>query len=591
MDSWKEIAVYLNRDVRTVQRWEKREGLPVHRHQHDRLGSIFAYKSEIDEWWKQRSISPPAAEVDSGDEIELSEGASEPLDSEAAPEIVAPGPANFQRSSRSWQIMLVVAIVIVGTAALIVWHSRETRAAENRTFSVAVLPFSNLSDDNSQEYLSDGITEELSTQLGRLHSPRLRVISSGSSLTYKNTPKTLKQIAGELKLDYIVQGSVRRSGDRVRISAHLVRAEDESHVWDESFDRNVKDLISLQVDVAEAIARGIDVTLTGRPESFPTSNVDAYEAYLKGRYLWNKRTPADLNRAILFFQQATSLDPNYAPAYVGIADSYALLGSAEWGAMPPKQAMPVALQAATKALELAPGLAEAHASYAYIKLIYGWDFTGAEQEFKRAIELNPGYATAHQWHALLLNAQGRSEEAIAEIREAQKLDPVSPANRTALAEAYYFAHNYEAALRESKTALELSPDFILAHVNMGRAYEQLGQYDAAIAEFERASTLSGGAPSVLALVAHAYAGKGDAPKALALIKTIEQIQRKGVYVSPLYLAAIYMAMRNPDEAIRLLNAALNERCEYLIYLNQEPMADPLRKDPRFAEVKHSVGLT
>jgi TolB-like protein/Flp pilus assembly protein TadD len=592
MDSWKEIAVYLNRDVRTVQRWEKREGLPVHRHQHDRLGSIFAYKEEIDRWWEERSTSPAVDTVIS-EEPEAAEGLPVPTEAAVAPaEVSTPEQAAPQPAEKNYKLAyLALAVGVLIVAALAFWYSKHNNAVGAKsTFTVAVLPFANLSEDNAQEYLSDGITEELSTQLGRLHSTQLRVISAGSSLTYKKTSKTLKQIARELGVNYLVQGSVRRAGDRVRISAHLLRAEDESHVWDESYDRSEKDLISLQVEVAEAIARGINVTLSARPQSFPAANAQAYEAYLKGRYLWNKRTPEDLNRAIGFFRQATALDPKYAPAYVGIADCYALLGSAELGAIPPKQAMPLAREAANKALTLAPEFAEAHASYAHIKLVYEWDFAGAEQEFERALTLNPGYATAHQWHALLLNSLGRHTEAIAEIREAQKLDPISPANRTALAEAYYFAHDYEAALHESRNALELSPDFILARVNLGRAYERLGRYDDAISEFQKASATSGGAPALLALVAHAYATKGDKKQALELVKTIGQTQQKGAYVSPLYLAAIYAALHDTDTAIKQLQSAVEERCEYVIYLNQEPMAEQVKHDPRFEGIKKSISL-
>ena len=590
MESWKEIAAYLNRDVRTVQRWEKREGLPVHRHQHDRLGSIFAFKSEIDEWWQRRSTSPTiesdAEEVEPVEDSDIPEPEVAPAATSASAEV---RPSHQMR--RGSRLLIVSALILLCGAALWIWYSKQKhRSQANGTQSVAVLPFANLSNDPSQEYFSDGITEELATQLGRLHSPRLRVISSGSSLAFKSTPKTPKQIAKELGVNYLVMGSVRRADNRIRISAHLVRAEDESHIWDESFDRSVRDLISLQVDVAEAIARGIDVSLTQPPESFPTSSVEAYEAYLKGRYLWNKRTPQDLNQAIVFFQKATTLDPSYAPAFVGIADCYALLGSAEMGTMPPKQAMPIARAAAIKALSLAPGLSEAHASLAHILLIYDWDFVGAGQEFKRAIALNPGYATAHQWHALLLSSMGRPEEAIAEIREAQKLDPVSPANKTALAEAYYFAHNYKLAEQESLSALELSPEFILGRVNLGRAYEQQGRYDEAIEEFEKANKLSGGAPATISLVAHAYASKGDKVRALQLVDAIKQIGQKGVYVSPLYLAAVYTAMHDSTAGIKQLQAAVEERCEYMIYLNQEPMADYVRQDPRFAQLKKSIGL-
>jgi TolB-like protein/Flp pilus assembly protein TadD len=571
LESWKEIAVFLRRDIRTVQRWEKSEAMPVHRHVHDKLGSIYAFKSELADWQRQRTGTEAAA-------------VAEP-ESAAQPASPVDGPAD---RPRWWNPLLIAIAVVALVVTVVVIRSQRT---ELGTAKILVLPFSDLSGDSSQEYFSDGITEELITSLGR-QTEGMHVTALGSSLAYKNSPKTARQIGKELKVDYLVTGTVRRSGSRVRVSAHLVRTRDEAHLWDDSYDREITDILALQSDVAAAITDGIRLRLKARPAAPRTVNAQAYDAYLKGRFYWNKRTPDALNQAISYFRQSIADDPNYAPAYVGLADSYLLLGSAQMGVLAPKSAMPQAKEALTKALQLDPSLAEAHASLGHIKLIYDWDWSGAEAEFKRAIELNPAYATAHQWYALYLNAVGRTPEALAQLEIAAGLDPLSPTIQTAIAEAYYFARQYDASVTAGRKALQLNPDFALAYLVLGRAYVQQQKYDDAIAAFDRGWTLSGHAPTMSMFLAHAYAVKGDAARSRKILKDLQTLVAKpgSPYVPSLYIASVYTGMGNADEAFRYLDKAADERCEYLIYLDREPMADPLRKDPRFERLLSTNGL-
>ncbi|MGI9101748.1 MAG: TPR end-of-group domain-containing protein [Terriglobales bacterium] len=585
LDSWKEIAVYLNRDVRTVQRWEKTEGLPVHRHVHEKLGTVYASRSEIEAWRSSRQSLTDSTTVESvpGGAPAATVGSEEP-------------PATQQKF---WTLspVLIVGAVIIAAAVLGVfaWQKWTTPKLPPDTgpAKLVVLPFDNLSGDPAQEYFSDGMTEELIVQLGRLHANGLQTIAVASSMGFKKSSKPLPKIAAELGAGYVVQGSVRRSGDRVRIAAHLVRARDDAHLWDESYDRDVRDVLALQSEVAQAIARGISVNLAAvRATPSRAVNPDAYEAYLKGRSFWNKRTPEDLGRAIGNFQQAVKIDPTYAPAYVGIADCYALLGSAEMGVLPPREAMPMAKEAAVKALQLDDQLAEAHASLAHIKLIYDWDWKGAEQEFQRAITLNPGYATAHQWHALELNAAGRTADAVAEINRARELDPLSPAIRTALSEAYYFGRQYDASVAEARKSLEIDPNFILGLLTLGRSLEHQGKYDEAISALEKGRNLSGKGPAMTMLLAHAYISRGDRQKPRDLLQYLLGLPRTGphkMYVSSLYISGIYAALGDRDQAFHWLSKAVEERCEYLIYLERDPMADNYRSDPRFETMLRQIG--
>lgn len=596
LESWKEIAVFLRRDIRTVQRWEKAEGMPVHRHQHDKLGSVYAFKSELSEWQRQRSVSPEddvgTEASDSLEEVATTSRESwgvsrEPNQPDAGGIIPQPSHLKPHASSLRYVLLVIFAVAAVASTYFLI---REA-TLEPANPKILVLPFTNLSGDPAEEYFSEGVTEELITALGR-QSDAMRVTAMGSSLVYRGSQKTPREIGRELKVDYVVTGTVRRSGDRVRITAHLMRTRDEAHLWDNSYDREITDILNVQTAVAAAITEGIRLRLPPRRGSPRAVNAKAYEAYLQGRFAWNKRTPEDLHRAIAYFQESIADDPKYAPAYAGMADCYLLLGSAQMGALPPRVAMPQAKDAASKALGLDPNLAEAHASLAHIKLIYDWDWAGAEAEFRRAIGLNPGYATAHQWYALYLNAAGRTPEAMEQLDLAEELDPLSPTIQSAIAEAWYFGRDYPRSEAAARKALELDHDFALGYLALGRTLEQEHKLDDAIAAFQRGWELSGHAPTMTMLLANAYAVKGDSAQAQKLLRELQDLaSRPGApYIPSLYMASVYTGLGDRDRAFQYLDKAADERCEYLIYLEREPMADALRQDPRFDAFLSRNGL-
>ena len=493
------------------------------------------------------------------------------------------------RRWRRWLVLgISVALVFLVGAFLIIRPIIRRAPA----ISLGVLPFQNLSGDPGQEYLSQGLTEELITQLGTREGGRMRVVAL-RSVRPQGVTETLSRYTPGLALDYLLKGTVRRSGDRVRVVVHLVRALDEGLVWDESYDRDMKDLLNLQIEVAGSIAAGLDRKLAARPAASRTLHPGAYEAHLRGRFHWNQRTPAELLKALEDFERACVLDPLYAPPYVGIADCYTLLGSAEMGALPPREAMPRAKAAVEKALALDPNLAEAHATLAHLNLVYDWDREGAEREFRKALALNPGYATGHQWYALLLSVSGRSEEALAELGRAAALDPRSPTIQAALAEATYFARRYGDAEAHARKALELDPASMLGRLNLGRALVMQGRLDEGIAVFRTARELSGQAPGMTMFLGWAWGMKGDRARAWEMLAALEhppERQGRPLYVPPVFLAALHGSLQNMDAMLADLERAREERCDYLIYLAQDPMADPARSDPRFVALLKKTGL-
>jgi TolB-like protein/Tfp pilus assembly protein PilF len=462
-----------------------------------------------------------------------------------------------------------------------------TRSAQIQ--SLVVLPLENLSGDPEQEYFADGMTDALISDLAKISA--LRVISRTSAMRYKGTDKPVPQIARELNVDAIVGGSVLRAGSRVRISAQLIRAASDRHIWSDSYERELRDILALQSEVARAIAGEVRVKLTPqervRLASTRQVNPEAYEAYVKGRYHWNKRTEEGFYKALEYFQQAIEDAPTYARAYAGLADSYSLL--AEWGLRPPQEVFPKAKAAALKALELDETLAEAHASLAYVREYHDWDFSGAEREYERAIELNPGYATAHQWYALALLETGRVDEAAAEIARARELDPLSLIINVCVGLVQHAACQYDRAIEEYHKVLELDPDFAFAHLALAWAHEQKGRYEPAIAELRRALTLSDGAPQYLACLGRTYALAGMDEEARKMLDELNGLSERR-YVSPINFAYVYTALRDEDEAFEWLEQAYEQRDDGLLDLKMDPFYDPLRDDPRFDDLLRRIGL-
>lgn len=457
--------------------------------------------------------------------------------------------------------------------------------------SLAVLPFKNLSGSPTEEYFPDGMTGELIGELAKIHE--LRVPSFTSVMTYKGTLKPLPQIARELKVDAIVEGSVLRSGDQVRITVQLLDGPKDQHIWGGSYDGDFRDVLPLQHRVASDIANKIKVSLTPQEQAHLTTahpvSPEAYDAYLQGRFDWYKRNNDAVLRSIQYYQQAIARDPNYALAYAGLADAYALLGSAPNDAMPPRDAMPRAKTAALRALQLDDTLAEAHASLAYVHFFYEWDGPAAEREFGRALDLNPHYATARHWYAEYLAATGRMDEALEQVKQARDDDPHEIITHTAVAEVYNLARQYDQAIEQCRRTLELEPNFPLAHFHLGRAYLEKAMYTEAIAEFEQAKSFSGGSPAMVMVLGYAHARAGHSAEARKILAEL-QARANQQYVSSLYFAALYAGLGDRNQAFNWLNRAFQERSDYLVYLKVDPMADSLRSDPRFHKLLHRIGL-
>jgi len=468
---------------------------------------------------------------------------------------------------------------------------RGHRARPGRIRSLAVLPLEELSDEAGRDYFADGMTEALITDLAKIKA--LRVISRTSAMQYKGVRKPLPEIARELNVDAVVEGSVLRSGGRVRITAQLIYAATDQHLWAESYERDLRDVLSLQREVARAVANEIQIQLTPQEQvrlsTARTVDPEAYQLYLKGRFYWNKRTEADLKRGIEYFQQAIDLDPNYALAYPGMADCYSLLGWDLFGGLAPREALPIAKAAAVRALEKDDSLAEAHNSLAWTKLVFDWDWAGAESEFKRAVELNPGYAVAHQWYAECLAGIGRYEEASVEAKQALELDPLSLMINILAGWILYFDRQNDQAIERFRKTLELDPNFWVAHWTLGRAYEQKMMFAEAIAELRRAIALSAGSPLSLAALGHAYAVSGQTIEAQNVLAQLKESSEKR-YVSPYSIATIYAGLGEKDQAFRWLERAYEERSGWLIWLRAEPVSDPLRPDPRFQDLLRRIGL-
>jgi TolB-like protein/tetratricopeptide (TPR) repeat protein len=455
--------------------------------------------------------------------------------------------------------------------------------------SLAVLPLENLSNDTSEDYFADGMTEELITQLGQIRS--LRVISRTSVMTYKSARKPLAEIARELHVEAVVEGSVLRSGDQVRINAQLIAVPADRHMWAQSYAGDLRDTLALQSRVASAIAGQIRVTLDPRERAVLAKtkvvNPEAFEAYLKGRYFWNKRTGDGLIKAIAYFTHAIEIDSNYAEGYSGLADSYALAGDWKYGVLPGQEAFAQAKAAAAKALALDDSLGEAHASLALAMDLYGWDWKAAEAEYQRAIELKPGYAPAHQWYSWHLIMMGRISEGISELRKAESLDPLSLIISADMADALCVARRYDEAVQQSKKTLEMDTNFAVGHFELGQAFVQRQLYDQAIAEFQRAIELAGRSGAFESNLAHVYGTLGWKEEATKILKDLEARHDEHPSVAA-DIAVIYVGLGDRDQAMMWLNTAYEARFKASILLH--PVFDPLRSDARFRDLQGRIGL-
>ena len=476
--------------------------------------------------------------------------------------------------------------VAFGALMLSIYLLRERAPAPTSagadTNMLVVLPFDNLSGNPEQEYFSDGLTEEIITHIGRLNLERLGVIARTSSMAYKNTTQTIGQIGQDLGVNYVLEGSVRREGGRVRITAQLISVKDQTHVWAESYDRELQGILALQSDVSRHVAEAVagELGLASDPVVAPElAHTDAYEAYLKGRFYWNKRDAQGFQKAIEYFQEAIDIDPRFAPAYAGLADCYALLSSS-FDMLPPGEAQPKARAMAKKALEIDPNLAEAYVSLGVVRHAYDWDWAGASEAYLRAIELNPSYATAYHWHALHLAGMGRFEQALDEMRRARALDPLSLIINTELGRVLYTARRYEEATEQLQETLGLDPHFVPARIWLSIVYLQRKMFEEAIEVSRTVATIENGGPTALALLGASYAAAGKTTDAMEILQTLKQLSNQR-HVSPASIALVYANLGDPDEAFAWLEKAFEQRSAYLRLLKVDPVFDPLRSDPRF----------
>jgi serine/threonine-protein kinase len=460
-----------------------------------------------------------------------------------------------------------------------------------RIRSLAVLPLANLSGDAEHDYFADGMTDALITTLAQIGS--LRVISRTSVMRYKGTNKPLPEIARELNVESVLEGSVLRSGNRVRIAAQLIDALADSHLWARNYDASLEDILMVQSEVAQAVAQEIQVKLTpqerARFSSKRAVDPDAYECFLRGRFYWYKRSPEAIQKSLEYLHRAIAIDPTYAPAYAGLADTFNTLGWDLFGMVAPAEAFPKATSAAKKALELDPNCAEAHAALGWAAAAYDWDWAAADRAFRRAIQLKPQYGPAHMWYSHLLHAMKRVEEAFEHGRRAIECDPLGVILNLHLGWHLLYHREFDAAVVQLRKTIELDPSFILARLFLGEAFEQLGEYAEAIAEFQKAVDFSARRPVYLAGLGHAYAVSGQPENAGEIIAELSALSGRS-YVSARGIAEIYIGLGDKQLAFEWLERAVEQRNGWLFHIDTNPRYDSIRSDPRYADLVRRIGL-
>ena len=575
LDSWKEIAAHLHRDVTTVQRWEKREGMPVHRHLHDRMGSVYAFSSELDAWLQSRRLRL--------DEEETEREATPPV-------LESDGEPKETRRARRWLVLAAVALLVILSLAYVLARRRAGAPTQPKIGSLAVLPLKNLSGDPTQDYLADGMTEALIGRLSGIHD--LRVTSRTSVMRFKDTQLSAPEIAKTLGVDALVEGSVMREGSRIRVHAQLIRAATDEHFWSESYDRELRDALTLESDVAESIAGKVKVTVTGeeheRLKAARSVSPEVYESYLRGRFALNKgNTRADIDEAIRYFEETTNRDPTFAPAYVGLAEAFGEVGTVFVGA-PPEQARTKVVSAARKALELDPDLPEAHALLAAMHQEH-WEWAESEAEYKQALDLNPNDASAHNGFARWLACQGRTEEGLTWVRRGRELDPIAVSG-SQVSWILFLAHRYDEAERELRSALAIRPDDAGDLWFLGFMLIANGQPDQAIPPLEKALSVSSRSPGVIGVLVRAYAHAGRRADALRLLAELKKRKQTG-YIPAAAFVNAYLGLDEKEQAFAALEEAFEEHSNILQWIKVHPYFDPIRDDPRFKDLLRRVGLS
>ena len=576
LESWKEIAAYLSRSVRTVKRWERLEGLPVRRHLHRHSSSVWAFTSELDAWTLTRqpqrefTATPPA-------------------------EATLSGKSANGHLPRRWMAALVAvsatAVIVTGVAYLAFRDGPSSPTP--LPARLAVLPMVNLSGDPREEYLSDGLTEDMIAELGAAEPMMLSVVGRTSAMHYKHTRKRVDEIARELGVDYVLEGSVRRIEGRIRITAQLIDARTQRHVWAEQYERGSSDILSGQNEVVRAIGRAVSTRLTAGRNALRVTperrsrDPEAVHLYLRGLYEFNRNTAEGFRKAIELFTAAIERDPSYARAYAALAGTYAV--SSNYGMLPVDTSHQRGRAAALKALEIDDTLAEAHAALGTITSDYYWDWAEADRRFRRAIELNPSYATAYHRYSFYLGKMGRFEEALGAAKRAQELEPLSLVASANVGVSYFLAHRNEEAMTHLRQTLDIDPTFGYAHLCLGLVHMRNGMVEAAIREFQAAKALTG-LPNVDALIAYAWAQSGDRSRAEAILGSLDD-GAETPRATPYHVALVQTALGDRDRAFLSLERAIDARESFVGMLKVDPLLDPLRSDPRFGGLLQRVGLT
>jgi TolB-like protein/tetratricopeptide (TPR) repeat protein len=537
-------------------------------------------------------------------------GTDSPIDSVDPPDVL-PAPVDSIRGVRSginvkpppppiWRrvVIAVSSLAIFSAASFAIYRWTQPKNSAYEKVRIVVLPFNYTSGDSKPDYITVGLADVIRTKLGQLDPPHLGVIAATSSRIVAK--QAIPDIGRTLNVKYVLEGSVQRAGNQVRIDVQLIQVSDETHLWADSFTRELSDVLQVESDVSAAIARQILVTLPVPPAPRPTPSftrgtvhastpeiANSRHAYHQGKFAYGSR--GDLRSSIVFFEQAIRDDPSYAEAYAGLAQATAILGQAPNDGIPPREAKPQAREFAQRALQLNPRLAEAHAILGNMAMSYDWDLPTAERELRRAIELNANDPTAHEWYCHLLIVEGRNAEALTEARQALDLDPVAPLFHDVVAETYYFGRSYDAAMEEARQVVKLHPGDLSAQFWLGSAYREKKMYPQAIETFQHARQLSGDNPAMIMAYGHTQALAGNVGEARAALRKLEQLAGTR-FVPNLYPAAIHVGLGENDEAFRLLDLAYQERIDRLVYLNVDPMADPIRSDPRFAQLMAKIGL-